>query len=65
VHVFLSRDATDLGQPDLGDLVSVHRLTDQPGQDLLAVRPDGFVGLRCGRSDAAQLLAWLDSVNAR
>ena len=65
VHVFLSQDASELSQPDVGDLVSIHRLTDQPGQGLLAVRPDGFVGFRCGRSDAAQLLAWLDSVSAR
>ncbi|HEU4948254.1 MAG TPA: FAD-dependent monooxygenase [Kribbella sp.] len=65
VHVLLARDAAQLDASTLGPQVSVHRLTDRPGQGVVAVRPDGHVGFRCGRSDPAQLGAWLDLVGAR
>lgn len=64
VHVLLSRDA-DLGPQSLGPWVFVHRLTDRPGTGVLAVRPDGVVGFRCGAADPAQLGRWLDLVGAR
>jgi len=60
IHVLLSRDAE---QPDtFGRRVRIHRLTSRPGSDVVAVRPDGYVGYRCGRTDSAQLAAWLDLV---
>jgi hypothetical protein len=65
VHVLLERDAADLDARLLGDHVSVHRLPDRPGRGIVAVRPDGHVGFRCGETDPAQLGAWLDLVGAR
>jgi hypothetical protein len=64
VHVLLERDAADVDPSLLGDRVTVHRL-DEPGRGLVAVRPDGYVGLRCGAADPGQLGAWLDLVAAR
>ena len=57
IHVLLERDAEPPGP--LGALVTVHRLTSVPGRGLTAVRPDGYIGLRCPRAEVAQLLAWL------
>jgi 2-polyprenyl-6-methoxyphenol hydroxylase-like FAD-dependent oxidoreductase len=65
VHVLLERDAVDLDRSRLGPRVSVHRLRSAPGRGLVAVRPDGHVGFRCGEADAAQLEAWLDLAGAR
>ncbi len=59
IHVLLRRDAEDLERTALGAYVVVHRLTSEPGAGLVAVRPDGYVGFRCGRADAGQLSAWL------
>jgi hypothetical protein len=64
VHVLVERDAVDLAPALLGPQVTVHRL-DRPGRGLVAVRPDGHVGFRCGEADPAQLGAWLDLVGAR
>ena len=65
VHVLLERDADELDVQLLGPHVSVHRLSSSPGRGLVAVRPDGFVGFRCGDADPAQLGVWLDLVGAR
>ncbi|QNN51184.1 FAD-dependent monooxygenase [Nocardioides mesophilus] len=65
VHVLLSREAGDLDGFALGPRVAVHRLTSRPGPEVVAVRPDGYVGFRCGRNDPAQLAAWLELVGAR
>ena len=65
VHVLLQRDALDLGRLRLGPLVPVHRISSWPGRGLVAVRPDGHVGFRCGESDPAQLRAWLRLVRPR
>jgi hypothetical protein len=62
VHVLLDRDAADVAGTPLGPLVHVHRVTSRPGSGLVAVRPDGHVGFRCGRADAGQLRAWLSLV---
>lgn len=72
VHLFLERDAgpnalgTDLATalaapavPGRGLLVHIHRLTSHPGRGIVAVRPDGYVGFRCGEVDPGQLRAWL------
>jgi 2-polyprenyl-6-methoxyphenol hydroxylase-like FAD-dependent oxidoreductase len=64
VHVLLERDARDLDAALLGPHVTVHRL-GTPGRGLVAVRPDGHVGFRCGEADPAQLGAWLDLAGAR
>jgi hypothetical protein len=65
VHVLLQRDAAALDPALLGPRVAVHRIDSWPGEGLLAVRPDGHVGFRCGSSDPAQVGAWLDLVGAR
>jgi 2-polyprenyl-6-methoxyphenol hydroxylase-like FAD-dependent oxidoreductase len=64
VHVLLHRDADDLERLALGPLVMVHRFTSVPGTGLVAVRPDGYVGFRCGRADGGQLRAWLARIGA-
>lgn len=64
VHVLLHRDAGDLARLALGPYVTVHRLTSVPGTGLVAVRPDGYVGFRCGSADEGQLGAWLARIGA-
>lgn len=63
VHVLLERDAGALDARRLGRHVLVHRMSS-PGGGLVAVRPDGHVGFRCGDADAAQLEDWLDLAGA-
>jgi hypothetical protein len=64
VHLLLSRDAQPLDPVALGPRVRVHRLADRPGNALLAVRPDGHIGLRTDSSDPADLEAWLHLIGA-
>jgi 2-polyprenyl-6-methoxyphenol hydroxylase-like FAD-dependent oxidoreductase len=64
VHVLLERAADQLDERSLGPRVLLHRIDNHPGRGLVAVRPDGYVGFRCGQVDARQLRAWLDVVGA-
>jgi 2-polyprenyl-6-methoxyphenol hydroxylase-like FAD-dependent oxidoreductase len=64
VHVLLHRDADNVERLDLGARIMVHRLASVPGMGLVAVRPDGYVGFRCGIADAGQLGAWLARIGA-
>jgi 2-polyprenyl-6-methoxyphenol hydroxylase-like FAD-dependent oxidoreductase len=64
VHVLLDRDADLPGTLPRGPLVRLHRITSSPGRGLLAVRPDGYVGLRCRIAEPGQLTAWLDLIGA-
>ncbi|MEU3253732.1 FAD-dependent monooxygenase [Streptomyces sp. NPDC006997] len=64
VHLLLQRDADPPPDAVLGPLVHVLRLTNSPGRGLVAVRPDGHVGYRCGTVDAAGLADWLSLVGA-
>jgi len=64
IHVLLRSDAEDLDPKALGPYVFVHRLTSEPGAGLMAVRPDGYVGFRCGIASASQLGAWLARIGA-
>jgi len=57
IHVLLEREADPPGP--LGPMVVVHRLTSIPGRGMMAIRPDGHIGLRCPRAAAGPLLAWL------
>jgi 2-polyprenyl-6-methoxyphenol hydroxylase-like FAD-dependent oxidoreductase len=64
IHVLLRRDAADLECQAFGPYVTVHQLTSEPGAGLVAVRPDGYVGMRCGIASVSQLSAWLARVGA-
>ncbi|MFX1819355.1 FAD-dependent monooxygenase [Pseudarthrobacter sp. CC4] len=68
VHILLEHDAGwDAAGAELafsGRKVHVHRLSSHPGRGIVAVRPDGHVGFRCGESDLHQLRAWLRLVGA-
>jgi 2-polyprenyl-6-methoxyphenol hydroxylase-like FAD-dependent oxidoreductase len=57
VHLLLDRDAPDLDC--LPDRVHAHRLLDRPGRGLVAVRPDGYVGLRAADGAAPSVRRWL------
>ena len=59
IHVLLHRDAVQIEQLPFGRYVTFHRLTSSPGRGLVAVRPDGYVGFRCGSAEgpAAERLA--------
>ncbi|MBC9821195.1 FAD-dependent oxidoreductase [Terrabacter sp. MAHUQ-38] len=67
VHVLLEREASwetaVLGTLPTGPLVHVHRLRDRDGRGAVGVRPDGYVGFRCGVLDR-QLRCWLRLVGA-
>lgn len=64
IHLLLGRDAADLDARAFGERVAIHRLSSEPGRGVVAVRPDGYVGFRCGLADARQLRMWLASVGA-
>jgi FAD binding domain len=65
VHLLLRRDADAIERLRFGPNVAVHRLTSAPGDGIVAVRPDGYVGFRCGTADISQLRAWLARAGAR
>lgn len=64
VHVLLHRDAREPDASRYGPQVHLHRLTSAPGSGLLALRPDGYVGLRSATVDDAQLGSWLARIGA-
>lgn len=64
VHILLDRDADRIEDLALGGLVHVHRLTSVPGRGLVAVRPDGYIGLRSRTAETSQLGAWLARLGA-
>jgi len=59
VHILLDRDAPRLDTLPPDRLVNVHRLASMPGRGLIAVRPDGYIGFRCGTAEISQLAGWL------
>ena len=63
-HVLLQRDARDLGCLPSSSHVTIHRLASVSGSGVIAVRPDGYVGFRCGTADVDQLRAWLARIGA-
>ncbi|WP_328766665.1 FAD-dependent monooxygenase [Streptomyces sp. NBC_00286] len=64
VHLLLQREADPPPDAVPGPLVTVLRLTNSPGRGLMAVRPDGHVGFRCGTADPAGLTGWLSLIGA-
>jgi hypothetical protein len=68
IHVLLERDApwdgAVLGTLPAGPRAHLHRLVDHDGEGVVGVRPDGYVGFRCGVVDR-QLHAWLSLVGAQ
>ena len=64
IHVLLHRDAVQIEELPFGRYVTFHRLTSSPGRGLVAVRPDGYVGFRCGSAEVRQLSDWLAGIGA-
>ncbi len=64
IHLLTHTDAPPLTETGFGPYVSVCTLDSTPGRGLLAVRPDGYVGLRCADTDTAALGRWLALVGA-
>jgi len=62
VHVLLQRDAAAPTGVRAGSPVTVHRVDSWLGAGLLAVRPDGHVGLRTADAADGRLAGWLDLV---
>ena len=64
VHVLLDRHAEVLYDLAPGPLVHLHRITSNPGRGLIAVRPDGYIGLHCQKAAQDQIDAWLNLIRA-
>lgn len=64
VHVLLDRDAPRFDQLVLGPYVDVHRLESAPGKGVVAVRPDGYVGLCSDTLELGRLHTWLARIGA-
>jgi 2-polyprenyl-6-methoxyphenol hydroxylase-like FAD-dependent oxidoreductase len=64
INILLARDAAPIEHLFFGPHVTIFRLTSTYGTGLVAVRPDGYVGFRCGVADEAQLRSWLVSIGA-
>ena len=64
IHILLSQDVTRVQHLPFSAGVTIHRLTDIPGTGVVAVRPDGYIGFRCGVFDEAQLRTWLALVGS-
>ena len=64
VHVLLDQGAPPLPPGVTGHHLHVHRLTSSPGSGLVAVRPDGYIGLSIGRADGDALRRWLERTGA-
>ncbi len=62
VHLLLDRDAPGLAHLSDHPHVYAHQLLDRPGRGLVAVRPDGHVGLRTGDAASPEFARWLSLV---
>lgn len=65
VHVLLERDAPEPPVTTADPRVAFHRVDSWMGEGLLAVRPDGHVGLRTPDVADGALARWLDLVGVR
>ena len=65
VHVLLERDAPGVADSAAHPWVSVHRVDSWMGDGLLAIRPDGHVGLRTPDVGDGSLARWLEVVGVR
>ncbi|TDO67583.1 2-polyprenyl-6-methoxyphenol hydroxylase-like FAD-dependent oxidoreductase [Kribbella sp. VKM Ac-2571] len=63
-HVLLLRDAPTIDHLVSDDSIQVHRLLDRDGHGLIAVRPDGYIGLRTTEAASPQLARWLSLTGA-
>ncbi|WP_426624704.1 FAD-dependent monooxygenase [Leifsonia sp. McL0607] len=67
IHLLLGRDVPDDAADDTlptGPMLHRHRLDDRPGTELVAVRPDGYIGFRCEAGDRHLLAEWLQRLGA-
>lgn len=63
VAILLARDASPCTGLNSAS-VHVHRILTWPGPGVVAVRPDGYVGLSSADTDVARLKRWLTYVGA-
>lgn len=61
-HLLLLRDAPTVEAADAS--IHVHRLLDRDGRGLVAVRPDGYIGLCTTEASSPQVLHWLHLTGA-
>lgn len=64
IHILLERDArwddsAEEVSASFARLIHIHRLVSHPGRAVVGVRPDGYIGFRCGEYDRLQLRGWL------
>jgi 2-polyprenyl-6-methoxyphenol hydroxylase-like FAD-dependent oxidoreductase len=59
VHLLLRPHRPPLGAPVAGPHVTVHSPDGVPGEGLILVRPDGYIGLRCDDADTIRVHDWL------
>ena len=62
VHIMLHADANKPAATFPGPYVHMHRLTSIPGRGVVAVRPDGYIGLLGDTVDDQQSGSWLNLV---
>lgn len=65
IHVLLSRDAAWPCPGPQPFPLSVHRIEDWAGPGLVAIRPDGYVGLRSATGAPDELRRWLGLLTGR
>ncbi|MET9275506.1 FAD-dependent monooxygenase [Kribbella sp. NPDC003557] len=61
-HLLLLRDAPTVEVADAS--IHVHRLLDRGGRGLIAVRPDGYIGLRTTDASSPHVARWLSLTGA-
>jgi 2-polyprenyl-6-methoxyphenol hydroxylase-like FAD-dependent oxidoreductase len=64
VHVLVDGGADSIRDLESGPLVHIHRITSNPGRGLVAIRPDGHIGLQCDVAERGPLVAWLNLIRA-
>ncbi|MFP3712607.1 FAD-dependent monooxygenase [Puerhibacterium sp. TATVAM-FAB25] len=65
IHLLLDRDAQRPHDGSLAAHVAVHRIESWAGRGVVAVRPDGYVGLVSGTADRSTVDDWLSRAGAR
>ena len=62
VQVLLHRDAPPIEASLVGPWTHVHRIAAWPGEGVVVVRPDAYVGYDSATADPERILSWLASI---